>query len=32
MARKSMVNKAKEEPKFKVRKYNRCPILSLIHI
>lgn len=31
MARKSMVNKAKEEPKFKVRKYNRCPICGRPH-
>ncbi len=26
MARKSLRNKAKQEPKFKVRKYNRCPL------
>lgn len=26
MARKSLIAKAKREPKFKVRKYNRCPI------
>ncbi|MFO8058798.1 MAG: type Z 30S ribosomal protein S14 [bacterium] len=26
MAKKSMIAKAKREPKFKVRKYNRCPI------
>ena len=26
MARKALINKAKKEPKFKVRKYNRCPI------
>ncbi len=26
MARKALVAKAKREPKFKVRKYNRCPI------
>lgn len=26
MAKKSMMAKAKREPKFKVRKYNRCPI------
>ncbi|NQX83913.1 MAG: type Z 30S ribosomal protein S14 [Mycoplasmataceae bacterium] len=24
MARKALVEKAKKEPKFKVRKYNRC--------
>lgn len=26
MAKKSLMIKAKAEPKFKVRKYNRCPI------
>ena len=26
MAKKSMIVKAKREPKFKVRGYNRCPI------
>lgn len=26
MARKALVNKAKADPKFKVRGYNRCPI------
>lgn len=26
MARKSLRNKALKEPKFKVRKYNRCPL------
>ncbi len=26
MARKALIEKAKREPKFKVRKYNRCPI------
>jgi small subunit ribosomal protein S14 len=26
MARKVMMEKMKKEPKFKVRKYNRCPI------
>lgn len=26
MARKALVVKAQREPKFKVRKYNRCPI------
>ena len=26
MARKALIIKAKREPKFKVRKYNRCPI------
>lgn len=26
MARKALVIKAKREPKFKVRRYNRCPI------
>ena len=26
MAKKSMIAKAKREPKFKVRGYNRCPI------
>ncbi|MEE8319760.1 MAG: type Z 30S ribosomal protein S14 [bacterium] len=26
MAKKALVNKAKKEPKFKVRKYNRCPL------
>ena len=26
MARKSLINKAQLEPKFKVRKYNRCPL------
>ncbi len=26
MAKKSIMAKAKREPKFKVRKYNRCPI------
>ncbi|MFH1612988.1 MAG: type Z 30S ribosomal protein S14 [bacterium] len=24
MAKKSLINKANKEPKFKVRKYNRC--------
>lgn len=24
MAKKSLINKSKREPKFKVRKYNRC--------
>ena len=26
MAKKSLIAKAKRDPKFKVRKYNRCPI------
>ncbi|MGQ9705941.1 MAG: type Z 30S ribosomal protein S14 [bacterium] len=26
MARKSLIIKAKREPKYKVRKYNRCPL------
>ncbi len=26
LARKAMMVKAKREPKYKVRKYNRCPI------
>ncbi|MCF7936247.1 MAG: type Z 30S ribosomal protein S14 [Synergistales bacterium] len=26
MARKAIMNKATQEPKFGVRKYNRCPI------
>lgn len=26
MAKKSLVNKARREPKFKVRQYNRCPL------
>lgn len=26
MAKKSLIVKAQKEPKFKVRKYNRCPI------
>ncbi len=26
MTRKALMVKAKREPKFKVRKYNRCPI------
>ncbi|MFV1956256.1 MAG: type Z 30S ribosomal protein S14 [bacterium] len=26
MAKKGLVNKAKKEPKFKVRQYNRCPL------
>ncbi|MDR1482957.1 MAG: type Z 30S ribosomal protein S14 [Synergistaceae bacterium] len=26
MARKSLRNKAQAEPKFKVRRYNRCPL------
>ncbi|NPA95135.1 MAG: type Z 30S ribosomal protein S14 [Thermodesulfobacteria bacterium] len=26
MARKALMEKVKREPKFKVRKYNRCPI------
>ncbi len=26
MAKKALINKAKKEPKFKVRKYNRCPL------
>ncbi len=26
MAKKSLVNKAQKEPKFKVRGYNRCPL------
>ena len=26
MARKALVVKAQREPKYKVRKYNRCPI------
>jgi small subunit ribosomal protein S14 len=26
VARKALVEKAKREPKFKVRKYNRCPL------
>ena len=26
MAKKALMNKARREPKFKVRSYNRCPI------
>jgi len=26
LAKKALINKAKKEPKFKVRKYNRCPV------
>ncbi|RLB12865.1 MAG: type Z 30S ribosomal protein S14 [Deltaproteobacteria bacterium] len=26
MARKALIIKAKREPKFRVRRYNRCPI------
>lgn len=26
MAKKSLIAKAKRDPKFKVQKYNRCPI------
>lgn len=26
MARKALIIKAQREPKFKVRKYNRCPL------
>ncbi|WP_022847339.1 MULTISPECIES: type Z 30S ribosomal protein S14 [unclassified Desulfurobacterium] len=26
MARKALIVKAQKEPKYKVRKYNRCPI------
>jgi small subunit ribosomal protein S14 len=26
LAKKSLIAKAKREPKFKVRRYNRCPI------
>ncbi|ADY72864.1 type Z 30S ribosomal protein S14 [Desulfurobacterium thermolithotrophum] len=26
MARKALIVKAQREPKFKVRKYNRCPL------
>ncbi|OGW51043.1 MAG: 30S ribosomal protein S14 type Z [Nitrospirae bacterium RBG_19FT_COMBO_42_15] len=26
MAKKSLIAKAKREPKFSVRKYNRCPL------
>lgn len=26
MAKKALIHKARREPKFKVRKYNRCPI------
>jgi small subunit ribosomal protein S14 len=26
MAKKSLIEKNKREPKFKVRKYNRCPL------
>ena len=26
MAKKSLMNKAKAKPKFKVRAYNRCPV------
>jgi small subunit ribosomal protein S14 len=26
MAKKSLIAKAKREPKFKVREYNRCPL------
>ncbi len=26
MARKALIVKAKREPKYKVRKYNRCPL------
>jgi small subunit ribosomal protein S14 len=26
MAKKSLIEKAKREPKYEVRKYNRCPL------
>jgi small subunit ribosomal protein S14 len=26
MAKKALINKARREPKFAVRKYNRCPL------
>lgn len=26
MAKKSMIEKSKRKPKFKVREYNRCPV------
>ncbi|MDI6853385.1 MAG: type Z 30S ribosomal protein S14 [Deltaproteobacteria bacterium] len=26
MAKKSLINKANREPKFEVRRYNRCPL------
>ncbi len=26
MAKKSLINKARREPKFEVRRYNRCPL------
>lgn len=26
MAKRCLIEKAKKEPKFKVRKYNRCPL------
>jgi small subunit ribosomal protein S14 len=26
LAKKSLINKAQRTPKFKVRKYNRCPL------
>ncbi|MBI1822004.1 MAG: type Z 30S ribosomal protein S14 [Nitrospirae bacterium] len=30
MARKALKNKAKAEPKFKVRAYNRCPVCGRV--
>jgi small subunit ribosomal protein S14 len=31
MARKALKYKAKQPPKFEVRKYNRCPLCGRIH-
>lgn len=31
MAKKSLINKAQREPKYKVRKYNRCKICGRPH-
>ena len=31
MARKAMKYKAKQPPKFDVRKYNRCPLCGRVH-
>ncbi len=31
MAKKALINKARSEPKFKVRKYNRCKICGRPH-
>jgi len=31
LAKKSLINKAQREPKYKVRKYNRCKICGRPH-